>query len=346
MAKLSASSLLELVFVSSPSIQAGGARALAVQTHIHVPDQSEDASTHEAVDAPEYHSQVYLYTLASDDAPVQLTHNGTRNMLPAFSPDGSRIAFLSNRPSSVSQGASGQGGGVMQLCVMPATGGEAEVISQFERGVSSFVWHPDSERIALVSRGDTLESSTDSPKVITNKRYKWDGQGLLPEVGPNIYLANITKASISALVKPTSDPSGLTFSEDGKSLYYIAAADAAAEDMWHKSVWKVSLAKKSRKEVLAGALVQTITLTAGEDDLYYVAPSEPDNFASPTGLWHLALTKSAKKRQPNCMSAELEVVPSVGGDCAYGHYANTPAHVAGGLLINLNRAGHSGLALV
>ncbi len=331
MAKLSASSLLELVFVSSPSIQPGGARALAVHTHVHVPDQSEDGSS----DAPEYHSQVYLYTLASDEAPMQLTHNGTRNMAPAFSPDGSQIAFLSNRESDA-----------IQLCVMSVSGGEAKVITQFERGVNSFVWHPDSEHIALVSRGDTLEPPVDSPKVVTNKRYKWDGQGLLPEVDTTIYLANLAKGSVDALVKPSADPAQLTFSEDGKSLYYIAAADAAAEDIWQKSVWRVSLAKKSRKEVISGVLVQTITLTAGEDDLYYTAPSEPGNFASPTGLWHVAFSKSPKKRQVRCISGELEVAPSVGGDSSYGNYPNTPTHVDGGLLINLNRAGHSGLSLV
>ncbi len=58
---------------------------------------------------------------------------------PAWSADGTRLAFLSDRDGS------------SQVWVIPVDGGEAKKITDIPTDVSSFVWSPDGRTIALVS---------------------------------------------------------------------------------------------------------------------------------------------------------------------------------------------------
>ncbi len=69
----------------------------------------------------------------------QLTFSDTSDSSPAFSPDGKYLAFLSTRSGS------------QQLHVMPVSGGESEKKTAFPGGISSFVFSPDSRRVAFVA---------------------------------------------------------------------------------------------------------------------------------------------------------------------------------------------------
>ena len=68
------------------------------------------------------------------------TH-GPGDSRPRWSPDGRTLLFL-RRPA--------EKGGRAQVAVMPAGGGEATVITAFDRGVSEAEWSPDGSRIAVV----------------------------------------------------------------------------------------------------------------------------------------------------------------------------------------------------
>jgi dipeptidyl aminopeptidase/acylaminoacyl peptidase len=76
---------------------------------------------------------------ASDAAPRRLTFSARNDESPRWSPDGSAIAFLSDRD-----------GGAAQLYLLPMRGGEAEKITDRKEAVSAFRWSPDGSRIALL----------------------------------------------------------------------------------------------------------------------------------------------------------------------------------------------------
>ncbi|MGZ4430145.1 MAG: TolB family protein, partial [Gaiellales bacterium] len=65
-------------------------------------------------------------------APVRLSDGTWTDSHPRFSPDGRRLAFLSDRS-----------GGVAQVWLMPAEGGRPRCLTRFRRGVSEFDWAPD-----------------------------------------------------------------------------------------------------------------------------------------------------------------------------------------------------------
>ena len=125
---LTAEALLELQYVSDPVLSMDGNRAAAVVTRVV---QEEP---------PRYSSRVALYDVASarEVASTQGTHKDTS---PRFSPDGTRLAFLSDRD------------GTAQVYLLALSGGEAHKLTSFGAGVGEFAWHPDGTKLALVSRG-------------------------------------------------------------------------------------------------------------------------------------------------------------------------------------------------
>lgn len=325
MAKLTADSLLELSFVSHPTLAPGGKQAVAVHSHIHQEDDKP----------PAYHAHLHIYDLSTDTS-SPLTTNGTSNVAPAFSPDGTQVAFLSDRASDSKQAHK-------QLCLIPLAGGEARVLTELKRGVTAFVWQPDGEGLFLLSRGDQPEPADDQPKVIRRRLYKWNGQGFLPTAPVNIYHYDLTKDKLSLLFEPDFEPSQLTVSDDGKALYFAASPDADAEDQWQKNLYRLTLAKKNLKVVAAGHRISSIAVRG--DEVFFCAPSDPDNFGSPLGLWHTN-RKKASKHPAQCLSGDDDVQPSINGDSRYGAYPNDPKATDAGVLVNLNHKGQSRLAII
>src|SRR5271154_3405119 len=81
----------------------------------------------------------------SSCTPRRLTRNGEKDGLPAWSPQGDRIAFLAKREQA------GRKDAERQLYVIGVAGGEAERVSNFPPGIEAFKWMPDGKRIVFVS---------------------------------------------------------------------------------------------------------------------------------------------------------------------------------------------------
>jgi len=84
----------------------------------------------------EYRSQVHLVS-ADGERDVQYTRGDHSSSSPAFSPDGSRLAFISTRS------------GKPQIWLMRVDGGEARQVTSTETGVNSFQWAPGGSKIAF-----------------------------------------------------------------------------------------------------------------------------------------------------------------------------------------------------
>src|ERR1051325_9450563 len=80
---------------------------------------------------------IWLLDVASG-ATRQLTFSGKTDESPRWAPDGSAIAFLSERD------------GPTQLYVLPMRGGEAEKLTDRKESIGAFRWSPDGSRIALL----------------------------------------------------------------------------------------------------------------------------------------------------------------------------------------------------
>jgi dipeptidyl aminopeptidase/acylaminoacyl peptidase len=98
-----------------------------------------------------YETQIWLADAATG-ATHQLTNGRKSSQSPAWSPDGSRLAFISDRTDK------------RQIYVINPAGGEAEALTALEDDVSSFAWAPDGTRIAYTARDPRSAAVKDRDK--------------------------------------------------------------------------------------------------------------------------------------------------------------------------------------
>jgi dipeptidyl aminopeptidase/acylaminoacyl peptidase len=105
--------------------------------------------------------------------PRRLTTGAGDDRAPRFAPDGSAVAFLSDR------------GDGCQLYAIPVDGGEAEQITSLPRGVVEFDWHPDGRRFVVVAEDEHTDAivgarpdGEPTARVIRRLGWRYDGVGL------------------------------------------------------------------------------------------------------------------------------------------------------------------------
>src|SRR5471030_2165539 len=82
-----------------------------------------------------YETEIWLADAATG-VTRQLTNAKKSSQSPAWSPDGSRIEFISDRTDKA------------QIYLISPQGGEADALTSVEDGVGSFAWSPDGKTIA------------------------------------------------------------------------------------------------------------------------------------------------------------------------------------------------------
>jgi dipeptidyl aminopeptidase/acylaminoacyl peptidase len=124
MKPFTAETLFDLVELDDVRVSTDGASVVFVKT-----------SLNRAANA--YHRTIWLRD-AHSDAPAQPLTSSTKDSHPRWSPDGTRLAFLSGRDDKPA------------VFVLPQHG-EARQIATHPNGVRGFVWSPDSTRLAFTA---------------------------------------------------------------------------------------------------------------------------------------------------------------------------------------------------
>jgi dipeptidyl aminopeptidase/acylaminoacyl peptidase len=95
-----------------------------------------------------FDTQIWLAMVPTGER-YQLTSSKKSSMRPRWSPDGKRIAFISDRS------------GKKQIYLISATGGEALELTSLDGGVDTLKWSPDGTAIAFTSTGPEPKSRKD-----------------------------------------------------------------------------------------------------------------------------------------------------------------------------------------
>jgi len=206
---LSPDSFLELRNLQDPQFSPDGTRVAFVVSN---PLKTEKRTTH-----------IWLYDKQSGAA-RQLTYSEKSETWPRWSPDGKKLAFLSNR-----------GGDEQQIYILSMAGGEAAAATKGKASVSDFAWSPDGQSLAYLAPEPKTEAEEKKEKDKDDARVvdKDDKQ-------PRLRILDLVKKEEHALTPLAWKIEELAWMPDGQSLV-VQATSKPASDQFTNGIYAVWL---------------------------------------------------------------------------------------------------------
>jgi dipeptidyl aminopeptidase/acylaminoacyl peptidase len=186
-----------------------------------------------------YRRQIWLApTDSADGQPFPFTGHG-QEVLPRWSPDGRRLAFVSAPP----------GNGPSEICILPvATAGERIIVCSWPGQVTELAWSPDGSQLAFVARdsdveqygqpGQPREGKDMPPRRVTRLIYRLNAAGWTIDRPNRVFVVAADGSSAPRTVTPGPfQADGLAWSPDGSKIAFTSARHDAwdldlANDLW------------------------------------------------------------------------------------------------------------------
>jgi dipeptidyl aminopeptidase/acylaminoacyl peptidase len=149
-----------------------------------------------------YDTQIWLAD-ATTGATRQLTNAKKSSQSPAWSPNGTRLAFISDRTDK------------RQIYIINPVGGEADVLTSLEEGVSNFAWAPDGKAIAY--------TSTEPKPAALKDREKKFGEFQVVEQDfrmTHLFVIDVATRATRTLTSGAFTVGSFAWSPDGKSIAF------------------------------------------------------------------------------------------------------------------------------
>jgi dipeptidyl aminopeptidase/acylaminoacyl peptidase len=195
-----AGDVYELTPVSDPRIGPDGRVAFVVTTI----DREQN----------EYLPSIWLHEGGTNR---RLTDPAKKSSSPRWSPDGSKLAFVSNRDTDK-----------MQLYVMPMAGGEPNRLTSLETDIEEFSWSADGTQIAFATREqdpayEEQDEKKREPRRITRLFYKLDNEGWIVDRPRHLWTVSVDGSdSPASLTKGEFQDSSPVWSPDGTRIAFAA----------------------------------------------------------------------------------------------------------------------------
>jgi dipeptidyl aminopeptidase/acylaminoacyl peptidase len=149
-----------------------------------------------------YETQIWIADAATG-ASRQLTSSKKSSLSPAWSPDGSRLAFISDRTDK------------RQIYVIHPHGGESEALTTLEDGVNAFQWSPDGSAIAY--------TATEPKSAAMKDREKKYGEFQIVEQEyrmTHLFVLDVATRITRAMTSGAFTVGRFSWSPDGKSIAF------------------------------------------------------------------------------------------------------------------------------
>ncbi len=202
--------VFELEYVQDPQISSDGGQVVWLR------------AWHDIMTDKRYRN-LWLSRYGSSEA-VPLTSGKHDDRLPRWSPDGKRLAWVSDRDGSA------------QIWLRHMDTGAEARLTNVQHAPSDLSWSPDGRRLAFTMFVPEPEKPfvslpprpkgaqwADPPRYIDDIPYRSDGRGYLPKGHRHIFLLPATGGTPRRLTTGPYDHSGrLSWSPDGRFLYFSA----------------------------------------------------------------------------------------------------------------------------
>lgn len=193
-------------------------------------------------DKTKYQSRIWLVETTGGE-PRQLTAGPKVDSSPRWSPDGSQLAFTSNRA---------EGNQLFLICL---AGGEARQLTKGKQSGTA-VWSPDGKQIAFTAKISSEQNvkpeEKSDVKVITRLHYKQNGEGFLDDRYSQVFVVDVASGEQRQLTNGDYDCGGLSWSPCSQFIAFSSNRTEDAEYNRKSQIWVAPAAGGELRQVTTG----------------------------------------------------------------------------------------------
>jgi dipeptidyl aminopeptidase/acylaminoacyl peptidase len=220
---LTAMDLMKINSVGSPRLSPDGSRVAYTVGEVKMEKDKEWKTV----------TQIWVVPTSGGKA-RQYTRGEKSATAPEWSPDGTTIAFLSDREKD----------GERQVWMMMADGGEAWAVTSHKGGVSGFHFSPDGKRIVLTATDQPNKDEEDRKKV------KDDTMVIDHDIKmTHLWLFDVDKKEEKRLTEGDFTVSDPQWSPDGSQISYTTRPTPKADDGDLDNIWVLNVATGARNRL-------------------------------------------------------------------------------------------------
>jgi len=179
-----------------------------------------------------YDQQIWLADVRTG-ATRQLTNSRKSSQSPAWSPDGSRLAFISDRSDK------------RQIYVINPAAGEAEPLTSGDEGVGNFAWSPDGKTIAF--------TQTEPKSSATKEREKKYGEYQIDDQDfrmSQLFVVDVGSRATKSLTSGAFTVGSYAWSPDGKMIAFDHRANPSPAASGSADISIITVADGSLRKLI------------------------------------------------------------------------------------------------